>query len=111
MTICYDNNQLKKLIEDPKKLHPAYGIHSKKILQRISELKAASSLEGVSRIPGMRLHELHVNEKNIAFGINISGNRRMVFEPVKPYPLKEDGGIDLSQVFEISIQVLCKDYH
>lgn len=111
MIIDYHNNQLRKLAEDPRKLQAEYGIHAKKILQRISDFKAASSLEVISKIPGLHLHELNVDQKNIAFAINITGNRRMVFEPIKPYPLKEDGGIDLTQVVEISIQVLCKDYH
>lgn len=111
MDIEYDNQKIKKVAEDLRKLQTEYGIYAKKINQRIVELKAATNLEVISKIPGVRLHELYVDKKNIAFAINISGNMRMVFTPPKPYPLKPDEGIDLTQVTEICIQVLCGDYH
>lgn len=111
MIVTYTNRKIEREATDLKKLFATYNVFGKKIKQRLDDFKAAENLAVIGKIPGIRCHELSVDSKNIALAVNISGNRRMIFEPIKPYPRKDDGGLDWERVTEICIQVLCEDYH
>ena len=110
MEVSYKSKKLKDLFEDPVKLVKRYGSLSRKIDQRKEELKAAGSLEVMSRISGARCHELTGKRKG-CLAVNLSGNWRMIFMPDQdPVPLKDDGGLDWGGVKKIKI-IEITDYH
>lgn len=88
----------------------SYGQMAKKINQRMEELKAADDLFIMKHFPAARCHELVGNRKG-QLAVDISGNYRMIFEPVDdPPPMNEDGSLDWKEV--ISIRVIeIEDYH
>ena len=112
MNITYRTKKLKKQAEDLRELAKAYGANAKQIKMRLEDLKAASNLEVIGKIPGARCHQLTGKNYKGYLAINITGNRRLIFEPNHdPIPIKEDGGLDWSQVTDITIEELCYDYH
>jgi len=112
VNITYRTNKLKKEAEDLKALFKAYGTIAKQINMRLADLKAASNLEVIGKIPGARCHQLSGKNYKGYLAVNITGNRRLIFKPNhEPLPTKEAGGLDWSQVTEITIEELCYDYH
>lgn len=110
MKISYKNNKLEKQFTQPKELIKAFGQMSRKVNQRLEELKSADNLSIMRSFPAARCHELTGNRKD-QLAIDISGNYRVIFEPDHdPYPLKEDGGLNWELVLAIRILEI-DDYH
>jgi proteic killer suppression protein len=81
-----------------------------RLQQRLMELNAAETLADVSHLPPPRCHELSGNRSG-HFSVDLEQPYRLLFIPADdPIPLKEDGGIDLSQVREIEI-IKIEDTH
>jgi proteic killer suppression protein len=67
------------------------------------ELKAAISLDDISRLPPARCHELTGNRKG-QLSVDLEHPYRMLFIPANnPIPEAEDGGLDWPGVTEIEI--------
>lgn len=112
MNITYRTKKLKKQAEDLKELAKAYGANAKKIKMRLEDLKAAANLEVIGKIPGARCHQLKGKNYKGYLAVDITGNNRLIFEPNHdPIPTKVDGGLDWSQVTDITIEEFCYDYH
>jgi proteic killer suppression protein len=112
MIITYRSNKLKKQAENLKELSKAYGSHAKQVKRRFEELKAAENLAIIGKIPGANCHQLSGKNYQGYLAVNISGNMRLIFEPNhNPLPRNESGGLDWSQITEITIEELCFDYH
>ncbi len=112
MIITYRSNKLKKQAEDLKELSKAYGSYAKPIKKRFEELKAAENLAVIEKIPGAHCHQLSGKNYKGYLALRISGNMRLIFEPNhSPRPTNENGGLDWSQVTDITIEELCYDYH
>lgn len=81
-----------------------------RIMQRIKELEAASSLAQISHLPPLRLHGL-VNNRDGQFAISVNDRIRMIFIPFNdPVPRLPDGNVDKTQVSKILILEVT-DYH
>jgi proteic killer suppression protein len=66
-------------------------------------------LEEFRRLPG-RCHELDGNRKG-QLTLDLADGKRLIVEPANnPVPLKEDGGLDWSQVDAVLIVEII-DYH
>ena len=76
---------------------------AKKIVQRINELIAASSLFDISMIPNARLHPLKQNRKG-QLAVDIDHPYRMILEPV-------NGDIQDYQTIAKVIIIEFIDYH
>lgn len=112
MNITYRTKKLKKEAEDLKALVKAFGTSAKQINMRLADLKAAANLEVIGKIPGAKCHQLSGKNYNGYLAVSITGNRRLIFEPNHdPVPTKADGGLDWSQITDITIEELCYDYH
>ena len=75
----------------------------RRLQQRMMELKAATSLEDISRLPPARCHELTGNRKG-QLSVDLEHPYRLLFIPANnPIPETEDGGLDWSEVTEIEI--------
>ncbi|WP_321436658.1 type II toxin-antitoxin system RelE/ParE family toxin [uncultured Bacteroides sp.] len=110
MKIKYSSNKLEKQLTVPKDLSKKFGTMAKKMAQRISELKAAETLEDMRSLPAANCHELKGNRKG-KLAVDISANYRLFFEPCQnPIPQKEDGGLEWILITEIEI-ITTEDYH
>jgi len=108
--ISFTNQKLQKLCESEKELRRVYGTDSaKKVMRRLSDLRAAATLEEMRNLPG-RTHELD-GDRAGQLAIDLAGGRRLVIAPTTGWPeAKEDGAdvwaeVDAVQVLEIV------DYH
>lgn len=74
-----------------------------KLQQRLMELNAAETLADISHLPPPRCHEL-TGDRSGQFSVDLEHPYRLLFIPADdPIPLKDDGGVDLSQVREVEI--------
>lgn len=104
MEISYDSNKMRKILCDEQLIKKEYGKMAQKVMNRMSELRAATSLEDISNNPPPRRHKLEPHSKN-QWGIDISKNFRIVVEAVGEFDKN-----DLSSIHEIRILYL-EDYH
>jgi proteic killer suppression protein len=83
---------------------------ARKLMQRMTELKAAEALSDISHLPPPRCHELTGNRAG-QFSVDLEHPYRLLFIPADdPIPYREDEGIDLALVKEIEI-ISIKDTH
>jgi proteic killer suppression protein len=110
MDITFSTKKIQKVFNSEKELIRAQGAGiARIIMRRMVVLRAAETLNNVSRFPPERCHELTGEMKGI-FAVDLKHPYRLLFEPVDPIPYKEDGGIDLLKVTAVSI-IGIKDYH
>jgi proteic killer suppression protein len=111
MNISYSSNKLGKSVASLSVIKATYGTRAKLVNQRKNELQAAPTLQTMRNIPAANCHELSGN-LNGKLAVDISGNHRIILEPNHdPLPLKEDGGLDWTQVTDITIVAIGEDYH
>lgn len=104
MEISYSNTRLKKLLSSPVLLNKQYPREAQIVIQRLSELLIAQSLENIPHTPPPKRHKLKGNYKD-CWGICVKGGLRIIVKPIGQYDEE-----DLSSITEIEI-VDIKDYH
>ncbi|MCX6162144.1 MAG: killer suppression protein HigA [Ignavibacteriae bacterium] len=110
MDIDYKSNRLRKSLTNPAEIIKSYGTFAKKINQRMQEMTAAANLSVLKTIPGANCHVLS-GDRSGQFAVNISGNRRIIFEPNnEPLPSLPDGSTDFDKVTAVKILSI-EDYH
>lgn len=111
MDIYFKSKRLQKICSAQKEAIRRLGQKgAEKLMQRMSELKAAETLNDISYFPPARLHELTGNRKG-NFSVDLEHPYRLLFiSAVESKPLKEDGGIDKEKVTAIEI-IEIKDTH
>ena len=104
MDISYKSNKVDKTLNKYKELVKAYGDkQAKKIKIRMSEFRAAVSLEDIFSLPQARCHPLSGQQEG-QLSVDIIYPLRIVFIPDhNPIPLLEDGGLDKSNITAIKI--------
>ena len=91
--IC--NSQSVMLCEFGKK-------QAQKLQQRLMELKAATNLDEISKVPPPRCHELSANRKG-QISVDLDHPYRLIFIPANdPVPVKPDGGPDWAAVAAVT---------
>ena len=76
---------------------------TKKLMLRLAQLEAATSLADISHLPPARCHEL-VGDRSGQLSIDLQHPFRLIFIPANdPIPQKEDGGLDWNEVTEIEV--------
>jgi len=110
MEISFSTNKLEKLLTSESKMRGEFGPEmSKKIQARLLDMDAAGCLAEMHNLPG-RCHELKGNRAG-QFAVDLKHPMRLIFRPDhEPIPVKEDGGIDWSNVTKITV-VEIDDYH
>jgi len=110
MEIRFNSKKLDKILSDSKKIKKRYGEKmARKIMQRLDDMRAASNLEELMRLPG-RHHPLTGNREG-QFACDLINPYRLIYEPVNdPLPLNKDGGLIYREITIIDI-VEIKDYH
>ncbi|KZE64694.1 killer suppression protein HigA [Fictibacillus phosphorivorans] len=111
MDIKFKKQKLQKQCSNKQEMVKKWGPDiAKKLMMRLSELKAASNLGEISCLPGPECHQLTGNRDN-QFAVTLKQPFRLVFEPYNdPPPLKPDGGYDWWQITAILI-IEVVDYH
>jgi proteic killer suppression protein len=112
MEISYRNNKLKKICTEQRVAQRELGLSiSRRLQQRMSELTAAACLSDISKFPPARCHQLSGNHYS-EFTVDIDCFYRLVFIVAHdPVPMKDDRGIDLDLVTEITILRIDNDEH
>ncbi len=104
MVIYFRTKKLQKICSHTsvsiKKLGPE---RTRKLQQRLMELKAASCLDDISRLPPQRCHLLTGNHDG-QLSVDLKHPYRLFFIPAnEPIPKTKDGGLDWHKVTEIEI--------
>jgi proteic killer suppression protein len=103
MKLSYKSNKLEQSLTLDKNIIKSYGTLSKKIKQRIEQLKAANDLSIIAKISVLRLHP-YIGDRLGEWSIDIQENWRICFEiDLDPIPTLNDGGVDLNKVNAIKI--------
>ncbi len=111
MKLYYKPKKLEKTVVDLSAIKKNYGTMAKAVNTRLNELKHATNLEELRFLPQANCPELSQNFKGY-LAVDVSGNHRIIFEPAnQPTPLKVDGGLEWSNVTEVTIIELAYDYH
>lgn len=83
--------------------------NARRIMQRLSELRAAENLEVMRHLPG-HCHELKGDLAGL-LSMYVRHPQRLIFEPAnEPIPQKDDGGLHWAGVTSIRI-LRVEDYH
>ncbi|SFM28520.1 proteic killer suppression protein [Gracilibacillus orientalis] len=104
MNILYSSRKLEKILNNPRLIKKQYNKLYDKLSIRLSELRAANSLEDISCDPPPRRHKLKGTFSD-CWGINVSKNYRIIIQPHGEY--NEN---DLKTINEILIKDI-EDYH
>jgi len=104
MVIYFKTKKLQKICnnrtESIKKFGPKMA---RKLQQRLMELKAASCLDDISRVPPPRCHQLSGN-RNGQVSVDLEHPYRLLFIPANnPISVTQDGGLEWAKVTEIEI--------
>jgi len=76
---------------------------ARKLQQRLMELKAASCLADISKVPPARCHLLS-GDRDAQLSVDLEHPYRLLFIPANdPIPVTQDGGLDWTKVTEIEI--------
>jgi len=108
LEISFGTPTIRALCEKSKVAVKKLGDASaRKLRVRLSALEAAERVTDL--VPG-HPHPLKGDRRG-QFALDLDGGKRLVFTPDhEPYPVKEDGGIDWSQVTAVRIEFI-GDYH
>ncbi|MBN2796524.1 MAG: plasmid maintenance system killer protein [Clostridia bacterium] len=104
MLIEYSSNKLEKILNSPRLIKKHYGKNSNRLVIRLSELRAATSLSDIPDVPPPRRHKLTA-EYDGCWGIDYSKNFRIILKPIGSFEIH-----DLSTIKEVMIIDL-RDYH
>lgn len=111
MEINFASRKLQKVCNSEKEMRATFGKPlAERLQQRLAELKAAETLEDVSRLPPARCHELSQDREG-QLAVDLVHPKRLIFETDhNPLPKKPDGGLDRTQVTRIRV-IEIGDYH
>lgn len=106
MKIGYANSRFEKSCSQARMV---WGDRiGEKVLLRLAELAAFENLALVPHVPPQRCHMLQ--EKRLAFAVDLTRNYRLVFSPAEPYEEKKGVGLVRESVKAITIESV-EDYH
>jgi len=107
MDISFKNNKLAKSFNERAQFEKIHGVlRARKIRIRMKELRAATSLMDFwpPKSPPGRCHELTEGRRSGQLSVDLDHPYRLVFIPDHdPVPMREDGGLDWSQVTAVKI--------
>ena len=110
MELSFASRKLKQLCESEKELRKAYGSNgAKKAMRRLSDLRAAATLEDMRNLPG-RIHELS-GDRDGQLAIDLAAGWRLIVAPTNGWPTeKAEGGTRLAAIDAVAVLEIT-DYH
>lgn len=111
MEITFRTRRLEKVFSSAAGLQRAYGRRMAEVIRaRVGLLEGARNLALVPPFPPARRHQLGGGRYG-QFALDLVHPHRLVFVPGHdPIPRRDDGGIDLERVIEVTI-IEVTDYH
>ncbi|MFM2566595.1 type II toxin-antitoxin system RelE/ParE family toxin [Bacillus sp. GX] len=104
MEISYATTKLEKILTNERMIKKQYTAFYKKIINRMSEIRAANNLDEIPHVPPPRRHKLEGNYSD-CWGVDISKNFRIVLKPIGDWDES-----DLTTINKITILSI-GDYH
>ncbi|QUW26886.1 plasmid maintenance system killer protein [Bacillus cereus] len=104
MEISYATTKLEKILTSERMIKKQYTAFYKKIINRMSEIRAANNLDEIPHVPPPRRHKLEGNYSD-CWGVDISKNYRIVLKPIGDWDES-----DLTTINKITILSI-EDYH
>lgn len=110
MDILYKSKRLEKLFNSKRDLEREYGLEcAKKIILRQSQMRSAANLAEFALVHP-RCHHLSGSLKEF-LAVDLKHPLRLLMQPYDdPLPVKNDGGLDWTNVCSVLI-VRTEDYH
>jgi plasmid maintenance system killer protein len=104
MDVFFRTKKLQKTCSSGKEMLKTYGAaRTRKLQQRLMELRAADDLSQIARVPPPRCHELK-NDRKGQLSVDLDHPYRLIFIPANdPIPRLDDDGLDWSKVTEVEI--------
>jgi len=105
MILTFKNPKLEKEFNNRKALIKRRGsIQTKLIMQRLTQLHAASNLEVMRTLPQTNAHELKGNLDEV-ISLDLNQPYRLLIEPdhEEETPRKDDGGLDWKRITKVKI--------
>lgn len=104
MHISFINKKLAKLLGDRKATVRDYGSdNGNRILLRLDQINNAETLEDLSKLPQIRLHELTAN-RDEQISLDVKHPYRLLLAPDhEEIPRKPDGGLDRSKITKVIV--------
>ena len=110
MEISFASRKLKQLCESEKELRKAYGSDgAKKAMRRLSDLRAATTLEDTRNLPG-RIHEL-TGDRDGQLAIDLAGRWRLIVAPTGGWPAEKAEGAHVWTTIDSVTVLEITDYH
>jgi len=105
MDILFKNRKLERQLANHKNLVRKHGTkRARKVELRLTQMRAAATLEDLARLPQIRCHELGGDMAG-HLSVDLDHPYRLIFSPEHdPAPTKPDGGLDWSRVDAICIE-------
>lgn len=104
MHIEFASNKLEKKLSEPRLIKKYYGKQADKLINRMSELKAADCLNDIPHVPPPRRHKLE-GDLDGYWGVDYSRNYRIILKPIGNFNIN-----DVTTIKEIRI-IKLEDYH
>lgn len=104
LDIFYATKNLEKILTNERLIKKEYTTFYKKIINRLSELRAANNLDEIPHVPPPRRHKLD-GEYHDCWGVDVSKNYRIVLRPTGNWDEH-----DLKTVVSVEILTI-EDYH
>ena len=109
MDIHFASEKLRKVLSEEKSIIRKYGTAcAKKIMARISALRAVSSWAELPNLPG-NWHPLKADRQS-EWSAELADGKRLIVLPHGDYKNREDGAVDLNSIREVMINEVI-DYH
>lgn len=110
MELSFSNHKLRRLCESEKELQRAFGHDgARKLMARLSDLRAASTLEDMRHLPG-RIHELTADRAG-QLAIELIRGRRLIIAPTDGWPTSKATGAHVWSEVEAVTVIEIVDYH
>ena len=108
MEVRFATRSMQKACSSDKEMRRKWGAAlARKLQQRLAELRAADSLDDISRLPPARCHELK-GDRAGQLSVDLVQPQRLIFEPDDdPIPCKDDGGLDWTKVTKVVVLEVC----
>ncbi|MBE0336042.1 plasmid maintenance system killer protein [Paenibacillus sp. 28ISP30-2] len=104
MNISYTSTKLEKVLTNERLIKREYTAFYKKLINRMSELRAANNLDEIPHVPPPNRHKLS-GDYNDCWGIDVSKNYRIVLRPIGDWE-----STDLKTIRNVEI-ITVEDYH
>lgn len=111
MDILFGSRKLEKTCTSGVDAVKVYGPQGARVLRRrLDDIRAASTLAILGKLPQARCHEL-VGDRKGQLAVDLNHPYRLIFEPANhPLPVNLHGGLDWERVTAITI-IEVVDYH